>query len=91
MDLEPIGVRHAEENKNQASEQIEEQKISAQYQKSEKNETVQNIMNTQNSTLNQSKPEKLINSNVQTDLSPKEIAPASQAIFKSEEPVKMVE
>ena len=45
MDLEPIVVRHAEKNKNQALEQIEEQKISAQNQKNEQNETVQNIMN----------------------------------------------
>ena len=45
MDLEPIVVRHAEENKNLAPEQIEEQKISAQNQKNEQNETVQNIIN----------------------------------------------
>ena len=45
MDLEPIVVRHAEENKNPTLEQIEEQKISSPNQKKEHIETVQNIMN----------------------------------------------
>ena len=47
MDLEPIVVRHAEENKNPASEQIEEQKFKTPYQNKEHIETVQNIVNRQ--------------------------------------------
>ena len=53
MDLEPIVVRHAEENKNHlTSEQIEEQKISAPNQKKEHIETVHNIMNGKTNSTN---------------------------------------